>query len=253
MIKFFRRIRQNLLTENKFSKYFLYAVGEIVLVVIGILIALAINNRNQNRIIREKEQVYLMGLKEEFQTSKRKLEELMEVNRRNFIGAKQVVSYISTDTRPSEKELSELLYHTFSSDISFNPNNSLLIEMINSGSLKDISNTTLRARLTNWISTIEDISKQENDLGLQRELVLDFLRRNDYSLRAILEDTGVSRELDLPQAASTKSNLELLNSTAFENNVLMFILSSHATEEAHYKPLLKNLNTILVLIDDEIE
>lgn len=49
MIKFFRKIRQRLLTENKYSKYLLYAIGEIVLVVIGILIALSINNWNENR------------------------------------------------------------------------------------------------------------------------------------------------------------------------------------------------------------
>lgn len=49
MIKFFRKIRQRLLTENKFSNYLLYAVGEIVLVVFGILIALQINNWNERR------------------------------------------------------------------------------------------------------------------------------------------------------------------------------------------------------------
>ncbi len=49
MIKLFRRIRQKMLTENKFSKYVLYAIGEIILVVIGILIALQINNWNENR------------------------------------------------------------------------------------------------------------------------------------------------------------------------------------------------------------
>ena len=49
MIKFFRKIRQNLLMENKTSKYFKYAIGEIVLVVIGILIALQINNWNEVR------------------------------------------------------------------------------------------------------------------------------------------------------------------------------------------------------------
>jgi hypothetical protein len=49
MIKFFRKIRQNLLMENKTGKYIKYAIGEIVLVVIGILIALAINNQNENR------------------------------------------------------------------------------------------------------------------------------------------------------------------------------------------------------------
>lgn len=50
MIKFFRHIRKRLLSENKFSKYLIYAIGEIVLVVIGILIALNINNSNQERI-----------------------------------------------------------------------------------------------------------------------------------------------------------------------------------------------------------
>mgnify|MGYP000085247031 CR=1 FL=1 len=47
MIKFFRKIRQNLLVENKTGKYFKYAIGEIILVVIGILIALSINNWNE--------------------------------------------------------------------------------------------------------------------------------------------------------------------------------------------------------------
>ncbi|TXG38723.1 DUF6090 family protein [Seonamhaeicola maritimus] len=49
MIKFFRRIRQSLLQENRITKYLIYAFGEIVLVVIGILITLQINNWNENR------------------------------------------------------------------------------------------------------------------------------------------------------------------------------------------------------------
>ena len=59
MIKFFRKIRQKMLTENKFSKYLLYAIGEIILVVIGILIALSINNWN-NQKIRSNEEVSLL-------------------------------------------------------------------------------------------------------------------------------------------------------------------------------------------------
>ena len=61
MIKFFRRIRQNLLMENKTGKYFKYAIGEIVLVVIGILIALQINTWN--------EQNKKKNLKNEYQNS----------------------------------------------------------------------------------------------------------------------------------------------------------------------------------------
>jgi hypothetical protein len=58
MIKFFRKIRQNMLMENKTGTYFKYAIGEIVLVVIGILIALQINIANENRKISETKKEY---------------------------------------------------------------------------------------------------------------------------------------------------------------------------------------------------
>ena len=62
MIKFFRKIRQKLLTENKFNKYLLYAIGEIILVVIGILIALSINNWNEIRKFKNLEIVTLVEI-----------------------------------------------------------------------------------------------------------------------------------------------------------------------------------------------
>ena len=55
MIKFFRKIRQKMISENKFSKYLIYAIGEILLVVIGILIALQVNNWNNESANRDKE------------------------------------------------------------------------------------------------------------------------------------------------------------------------------------------------------
>ena len=64
MIKFFRRIRQNLISENKFSKYLAYAFGEILLVVLGILIALQVNTWNQNRQQKELEKKILLEIRE---------------------------------------------------------------------------------------------------------------------------------------------------------------------------------------------
>ena len=69
MIKFFRHIRQKLLSEDRFSKYLLYAIGEIVLVVIGILIALQINNWNENRINNKLELQYLKRLEKDIRES----------------------------------------------------------------------------------------------------------------------------------------------------------------------------------------
>lgn len=62
MIKFFRNIRQHLLSENTFSTYLLYAIGEIILVVIGILIALQINNWNEGRKVEAFESLKAQGV-----------------------------------------------------------------------------------------------------------------------------------------------------------------------------------------------
>ena len=65
MIKFFRKIRQRLLTENKVSKYLIYAIGEIVLVVIGILIAVSINSWNEDRLDKKEVATYLEQIRNE--------------------------------------------------------------------------------------------------------------------------------------------------------------------------------------------
>ena len=63
MITFFRRIRQKLMTEHKFGKYLLYAIGEIFLVMIGILLALQVNTWKIEKENTVKEKTYLMGIK----------------------------------------------------------------------------------------------------------------------------------------------------------------------------------------------
>jgi len=78
MIKFFRTIRQNLLNEGKTSKYLKYAIGEILLVVIGILIALQINNWNQDRHQRQKEKKILLELKRDLMTNDSTLQDQIE-------------------------------------------------------------------------------------------------------------------------------------------------------------------------------
>ncbi|XMO87136.1 DUF6090 family protein [Algibacter sp. AS12] len=73
MIKIFRKIRQNLLIKSKTGKYFKYAIGEIILVVIGILIALQINNWNENRLTNKAVKTYLNNLIQDLQTDQIKL------------------------------------------------------------------------------------------------------------------------------------------------------------------------------------
>ena len=98
-----------------------------------------------------------------------------------------------------------------------------------------------------------DIGKQENELAHQREKVLDMFRNNENSIRTIFNLAGVNTELDLSKGNRVSSNLQLLHSKEFENNVLIFILMAYPTENAHYTPLMENLNAILQLLETEVK
>ena len=80
MIHFFRKIRHQLFTNNKFSKYLLYAIGEIVLVVIGILIALQINNWNNQKLINRAEVKSYENIKRQIIEDKAELIQVKGVN-----------------------------------------------------------------------------------------------------------------------------------------------------------------------------
>jgi len=81
MIKFFRKIRQGLLSQNKFSKYLLYAIGEIILVVMGILIALQINNWNEERKASDYNTVLLKQVYKELAFNIKKANDIIEFYR----------------------------------------------------------------------------------------------------------------------------------------------------------------------------
>ena len=80
MIKFFRRIRFDLMEQNKTGKYLKYAIGEIVLVVIGILIALQINNWNEERKFKSREITMLIQIKASLEESLREANQMIKSN-----------------------------------------------------------------------------------------------------------------------------------------------------------------------------
>jgi len=84
MIKIFRTIRQRLLKENRISKYLLYAFGEIVLVVIGIMIALQINNANQKRLDEEALQGYLNSIAQNVDSDLKKAKKINDIRSELF-------------------------------------------------------------------------------------------------------------------------------------------------------------------------
>ena len=91
MIKFFKKIRYNLKETGKTGKYLKYAIGEIILLVCGILIALQVNNWNELRKDRIKEQIVLKQLQEDYQANLMQLEEKMATRKKILISAIQLL------------------------------------------------------------------------------------------------------------------------------------------------------------------
>jgi len=141
MIKFFRKIRQNLLRENKTVKYLRYTIGEIVLVVIGILIALQINNWNQKRNNATQELQLLKSCKIGLQKDLSDIDINIKIHSQSIASAELILKIIE-DNQPYNDTLSkhfgnvlattEFIYSTSS------------FETIKSKGIDLISNITLR-------------------------------------------------------------------------------------------------------------
>ncbi|WP_221898766.1 DUF6090 family protein [Robiginitalea sp. SC105] len=102
MIKFFRQIRIILLTDGKFSKYLLYAIGEIMLVVIGILIALQINNWNEEKINRTEIKLNLENLADAIIKDDELLREIEGNNEFRLISLQHLLRLINVDTHEAD-------------------------------------------------------------------------------------------------------------------------------------------------------
>ena len=109
MIKFFRHIRQRLLSENKFTRYLVYAIGEIILVVIGILFALQINNWNSQRVDQRAIQNYYERMHEELQGGMSQIDRYTEAIEPLISQNRRTLEILDSGNRDSISALEETL------------------------------------------------------------------------------------------------------------------------------------------------
>ncbi|WP_204346699.1 DUF6090 family protein [Psychroserpens algicola] len=158
MIKFFRKIRQNLLSEGKTGKYFKYAIGEIVLVVIGILIALQINNWNQERIQKLEEQTIVKNIHTEYLQNKTILKRRIEEAELCEAALKQLMNIMGKDEDYLRKQnVDSLLFYAFDPPI-FRPSENTISGLIQSGRLDLLQNKELVNLIYNWGRTMKALT-----------------------------------------------------------------------------------------------
>ncbi|PNQ73756.1 hypothetical protein C1T31_05325 [Hanstruepera neustonica] len=164
MIKFFRNIRKKLASENKAAAYSRYAIGEIVLVVIGILIALQINNWNEKRIKSNKETAILKNIHNEFKKNQKQLDSVLFEHRRVFNNCKKVIDLFPIKSKPEQKVLDSLtvqLWWTYGGH-TFNPSQTSISALASTSSFDIIKNDTLRDLLISWNDLVKDYQEEES-------------------------------------------------------------------------------------------
>ncbi len=158
MIKFFRHIRQRLLTENKTGKYFKYAIGEIVLVVIGILIALQINNWNQEHKQKALMITNIRSIGEEVQIDTDNIKKTIEILHDQSEAARFIIPTMESKDRIIEDSLKFILnfnYFTITPMISERSNT---WEILNSsGIISEFPDAELLKMLQNYYINFQEI------------------------------------------------------------------------------------------------
>ena len=236
MIKFFRKIRYDLMEKNKTGKYLKYAIGEIVLVIVGIIIALQINNWNQDRLTQNRIESRLLNLIGDVENEVEEMDEVKEsaklriiiiheILKRNdklkSIGWPDSISgQVAIDTIRNPNSI-------LSSLKTFDGNRPTYNELINSGEFYTIRNETLKRKIQNYYGSIDELrdaerwnnqetslkirsTKERLGIGAFSKATLDELvelAKNDKQFGAELE-TEIN--LDYTQ----KSNLEALKQEA---------------------------------------
>jgi hypothetical protein len=163
MIKFFRPIRKELMENNKTTRYFKYAIGEIILVVIGILIALQLNNWNENRINSNKETAILASIHKEFKGNKKQLDSIVTLHKTVYNNCGKIISLFPILSKPEPAVLDSLSRYLWESygGMTFNPSQTSINALASTSSFDIIKNETLRDLLISWNDLITDYQEEE--------------------------------------------------------------------------------------------
>ncbi|WP_370476486.1 DUF6090 family protein [Tamlana flava] len=162
MIKFFRKIRQKLLSENKFSKYLVYAIGEIILVVLGILIALAINNWNENRKLHNQEIIYLNNLKNDITAQIQMLDVYIDFENIIIDQTNDITKHYELNDGFKNMDSIYPKLHDLSVRWTFSNANTTLLQMLNSNQINIILNRQLKEELITFNQQIDLFTKNTN-------------------------------------------------------------------------------------------
>jgi len=161
MIRFLRHFRRQLLSENKFSRYMLYAIGEIVLLVIGILIALQINNWNNNRILDKNEIKSYHNIMQQLTEDKEQITKMKDYNEYRLKVYKYANKIIESQDYERQDSLAMCIMR-LAEYSDFHRSGNIYESLVNSGDIKLIKNDSIPSQLQKLQMTYTFVNKLED-------------------------------------------------------------------------------------------
>jgi len=247
MIKFFRKIRYNLMEQNKTGKYLKYALGEILLVMIGILLALQVNNWNQERKNFEKEKYYLKSIKSSIQLSQEEFNRV--INDAELISSSADTLFILIAQNEVEQLkgvfLDSLLYGAGDySMISLNDGG--IQEILNTGSLDIIRDDQIRIHLASWNERMHKIRKYEGETEMTSH------EYNKYIMQFLDVKRFISEDMAMEGIVIPNKRKQLLRGNTL-TNYLAKISGIHNSMYEMYTEEKAVMDSLELLIDNYLK
>jgi hypothetical protein len=247
MIKFFRKLRWSSLSRKRFPKYLLYATGEIVLVVIGILIALQINDWNDNRKATNSEIKTLYQLNIDLKSNLREISEIREQSIEANKSGKKILHHLNSNEQVTDSL--KFWVEKFNSRNIFN-NANTTYKNIQNGNKNSITNDSLRLKITL-------IYEQDFDNIHKREQILN----EDYFITyaaALNENFKTSPSVskyanDIELEVNTPNDLDQLKANEHYKNVLIGVYNFRLLRIQWLTGTITKLTNLIKSVDSEIE
>ena len=239
--------------QNKTSKYFKYAIGEIILVVIGILIALQINNWNENRKNNIVEQETLLNLKSDMESALIQLNAKLKQNKNyRYIDSLLLDCIYQKKDIPADSLHMLTLSHIWSPG--FDPELGTLNEILSTGKMNVLKNRKLRKHISTWNKYIDELEETDTflahfDLNVKSPLYSKYLPYKNM-LRQF--SRGKEGQFIFPKSNLDWNSKALLQNKEFENMLSSYIVFSDIQYQ-RLSDIKNNIKEMISLINQDVK
>jgi hypothetical protein len=243
-----------MIKKNSTTKYLLYAIGEIILVVIGILIALSINNSNEERKFRKQEVKYLKNLQADIKLERVNNDSIIKYRGGTVKAAARLLDFKTLETALDVMELEMTINQVFSRQI-FLPTNNTYKELLSSGNLNYITNDAIKYQLLELDKMYVSINNSEHHMYREYEEYLynvsikngEVLNLLDVQKTAATGTPAYSAPSQIPVLTVIPDYNRLLKINEFRNGLKLSVMNNVGLKSAHKKMihLLLKLNELI--------